>query len=638
MKSLVYLVCVLSGIVGLADSVRAEHRFRIGGCSDPCGASGCGNARGCSVCGFIGRHRMNAHGNQIVPAGYSVSSGYSEAIGGHETPISQGALSSGVCGACGAQNVAGPHIAGGYSIAPDMYSAGNAATQSIQAQNAELRSLVENMPITMYRVVLEPKYFTESKAVCTTEYQDEVRYRTKTVSRTEPVQVQDYRTKTVMIPKTGTKTIEYNVLVPETSEKTVELTETVPVWNEVPENYTVKVPKIEAVPEEYEVKVPQLRDEVFTYTVMVPQTETQTRMQTVTNAVPVTKTRTVEVCEPTTRMQTVTKDYGHWETRVEEVGVSSAMACPSNMVGSGAAVGAMYPSGGMGISVGGCGTYVNPHGGCGASSAGCGSRGCRGCGRAMRHCGGCGTCSGCGGTGGCGGCGAVVSGCGDGSAYGAVACGASIQSGISYAVPATQTVSRSVWVPNVVTEQVPVVENTTHTQEVAYTVYEQRSEQMPYECTYLVYRPETRTATRKVVDYVSEKRTRTRNVVQYVDETRTRTRRTMTYKQQTRTETIPVVSYRTEKRTKEVSYTFNVPEVQVEPFMTTRYDTVNEQVTEEYTVKVPVATTKEVQVQVCRMVPRLVAYTTTPCMDPSGLNASGNGCLGCAVPCSACQP
>ncbi len=109
--------------------------------------------------------------------------------------------------------------------------------------------------------------------------------------------------------------------------------------------------------------------------------------------------------------------------------------------------------------------------------------------------------------------------------------------------PATQTVSRRVWVPNVVTEEVSVVENVPQSQEIAYTVFEQKTEQVPYECTYLVYQPETRTGTRKVVTYTEETRTRTRKVVQYNDEVRTRTRKQLSYKQETRTQTIPVVSY-----------------------------------------------------------------------------------------------
>ena len=82
------------------------------------------------------------------------------------------------------------------------------------------------------------------------------------------------------------------------------------------------------------------------------------------------------------------------------------------------------------------------------------------------------------------------------------------------------TTTRRVWVPSVVTEEVAVVTNDVVNEEMAFTVYEQQSTQVPYECTYVVYRPETRTGTKKVVDYVMEDRTRTRKVVTYSNPSR----------------------------------------------------------------------------------------------------------------------
>ena len=133
----------------------------------------------------------------------------------------------------------------------------------------------------------------------------------------------------------------------------------------------------------------------------------------------------------------------------------------------------------------------------------------------------------------------------------------------------------------------------------------------------MVNRPEVRTGTRKVVDYATETRERMRKSVKYVDETRTRSRKEMSYTTQTKTETYPVVTYRTEKKSKEVSYTYNVPEQVVEPYQTTRYEQVAEEVVEEYTVQVQVPSMKEVQVQVCKMVPKLVPYTFNPCCAAS---------------------
>jgi len=426
--------------------------------------------------------------------------------------------------------------------------------------------------VTDYKVVMEPKYVTETRSVCVTETRNETRYRTKQVWKTVPVTETKYRTKVVNKPVTETKTIEYSVLVPVKSEKTVELTESVPVWTEVPEEYTVRVPQLVEVPETYTVKVPQLRDETFTYTVNVPHAVTEQRMRTVTNAVPVTRTRTIQVCVPQTTTKCVTKDYGHWEERVVEA--------PASSVSSG-------PGAGMGCGSrrGGCGLLGRLHG----HHRSCG---CRSCASACSSCG-----SNCGG------------GCGAGNGCGA-------------------TKTQRVWVPNVVTENVPVTTMSNQSQTVHYTVYEQRSEQIPYECTRVVYRPEQRTGTKKSVHYEDEERTRMRKVVKYTEEKRTRMRKQLTYKTVTKTETVPQVSYKTEKRTKEVSYTYNVPEYTTEAYEVTRNDRVCEEQVEEYTVCVPYVVAKEQQVQVCKMVPKLVETTVNHCCEGSAASA-GAPCGGC---------
>ena len=267
---------------------------------------------------------------------------------------------------------------------------------------------------------MQSEYTTETRVVPFTEYRDEVRYRTRTVSRQVPVEVQDYQVKTTMISSTETKTVEYSVLVPVQEERQIEVTVSVPVWNETEESYTVRVPTLVDVAEQYTVRVPQLRDEAFTYTVQVPQTQTQHRIQRVTNAVPVTKTRNIEVCRPVTRYQEVTRDLGRWEIRVEEVATSASPCAAPVFSGS--------------LSIGGCGTgttYVN-HSGCGNATYG--YSGCGGCREMVSSaCGsGCGTCKpgcGCGGrtSGACGvssgGCGATLNNfppclgpqCGDGA-------------------------------------------------------------------------------------------------------------------------------------------------------------------------------------------------------------------------------
>lgn len=197
----------------------------------------------------------------------------------------------------------------------------------------------------------------------------------------------------------------------------------------------------------------------------------------------------------------------------------------------------------------------------------------------------------------------------------------------------TTTATQKVWVPNVKTETVPVTTSVARSQEVSYTVYEQQTTQIPYECTTMEYRAETRTGTKKVVDYVDEERTRTRKEVQYNEETRTRTRKQLTYDTVTKTETVPYVTYETETKTKEVSYTYNVPEYVTEPYETTRYERVAEEQVEEYTVTVPVTVMKEEQVQVCKMVPELVEDVIYPCGGSSsvGIVGSAESVSGAAV-------
>ena len=204
------------------------------------------------------------------------------------------------CGGCSdpCANASGSVVASGSGCG----AVGVAMGSDVATRAAE--SICE--PVTTYKVVMEPTYVTETRAVAGTEMRTETRQRTKKVYTSVPVIETRYRTKTVNVAKTETKTVEYNVLVPVKSEKTVEVTESVPVWNEVSENYTVKVPTLVDIAEEYTVQVATLRDEQFTYTVNVPHPVTEEKTRTVTIAVPVTKTREVERSVPVTTMTTVT--------------------------------------------------------------------------------------------------------------------------------------------------------------------------------------------------------------------------------------------------------------------------------------------------------------------------------------------
>ena len=596
--------------LALAMANLAEAGFRCGGCSDPC------------------RPSRVAHG---FASARSCGSGYSGYSVVEASPAS--------CGEVSADGSYGMYYGAATSNAPMAGCANLQATvvvQSAPQSSSQTATMIAPQivcePITGYRTVMESTFVTETQYVNAMETKQETRTRVKKVSKSAPVTVDDFRTKTVMVPTTETKTIEYTVLVPEQSTKTVDVTVTVPVWNEVSENYTVKVPTISDVIETYNVSVPRLKDESFTYTVYVPQTETVTKVQTVTNAVPVVKTRTVQRTIPIYTTQSVSKDYGHWETVVEEVAGSSYGAAPA-MSYAAPAMSNNYGCGNAAMST----TVVS--GGCGNGLFAGRSRVC-GCASKSGRCvstpvnSACGAANGCGST--------VNSGCRSNAIInGSVMNNGTMVGGcstgmIAASAPSIATTTRRVWVPSVVTEEVSVVTNSVQNEEVAYTVYEQQSTQVPYECAYVVYRPDQRTGTKKVVEYVSEPRTRTRKVVSYTDEQRTRTRRVLSYTTQSKQESYPVVTYKTEKKSKEISFVVNVPTQSVESFQTTRYETVSEDVLEDYVVSVQVPTTKEVQVQVCKMVPKLVAYTFNPCAaSTSGYSTGGVSGCGCGVPAPA---
>lgn len=210
--------------------------------------------------------------------------------------------------------------------------------------------------------------------------------------------------------------------------------------------------------------------------------------------------------------------------------------------------------------------------------------------------------------------------CGGGSYAGcgrSVGCSACNRPQCGGCAPTTRTVCRKVWVPNCVQEEVTVVEQRQQTQQVQYLAYEQRSEQVPYDCVSVCYKPETRTATKKAVKYVSETRSRARKDVQYQDEVRTYPKKVLTFKEEKRTETYPVIRYEQQTKTKEISYTFQVPQQEVETYTVTRQDRVEEKELETYTVRVPVPVVKEVSFQVCRMVPKVVTVEINPCASGS---------------------
>jgi hypothetical protein len=174
-------------------------------------------------------------------------------------------------------------------------------------------------------------------------------------------------------------------------------------------------------------------------------------------------------------------------------------------------------------------------------------------------------------------------------------------------------VCRQVWVPNVINEEISEVVPQQQTAEVQYLVYEQHYNTVPHECVCIEYRPETRTGTKKEVVYQTEVRTRPRTIVEYVNETRVRPKKVLSFKEEERTETYPVITYQPEKRTKEVTYTVCVPESREEHYSVTRCEQVPENRIENYTERICVPVVREIEVQVCRMVPKVVSMNVCPC-------------------------
>jgi hypothetical protein len=379
-------------------------------------------------------------------------------------------------------------------------------------------------PTTELQIVLTSAPAIERRTVCATEFKDEIRSRVVTGFKTIPITEERMRISTVMTPVTETKMVEYTNMVAVQGEETKAYTIKVPAWEDVEEAYVIKVPVLKEVEEQYTVKVPVLRDVPFTYTVNIPQPVTRTVNRTVSNVVPVVKTRSVNVCVPVSRTKTVRVDRGHWENQVVQ-------------------------------------------------------------GSAGRS-------------------------------------------------PFRQVSQRRVWVPNVVSEDVTEVVQQAQTSQVEYLVYEQHYQTVPHDCVCIEYRPEQRQATKKEVAYQDEVRTRMRTEVAYQDETRTRIKKVLSFRDEERSETYPVVSFKPEKFSKEVSYTVYVPETKEETYTVTRMDQVPDHRIEEYTVRVPVPVVREVDVQVTRMVPKVVSVTVNPC-GGTGAAAAGQPVPITVVPASS---
>jgi hypothetical protein len=177
------------------------------------------------------------------------------------------------------------------------------------------------------------------------------------------------------------------------------------------------------------------------------------------------------------------------------------------------------------------------------------------------------------------------------------------------------TVCKKVWVPKLVTEQVP------------YTTHRPHYEQVPYTYTCTVMKPETHIRTVRVCDqrtemrekrdrvctYRMETRTRPVQVCDYRTEVRSRVDRVCSYRLETRSRQVPVTRYRTEMRHRDVQYTVCVPEQRTVQETVTTYRCVPEQVQQTYSVCVPYQVPKVVHHRVCHMVPKTVMVAACGC-------------------------
>ncbi len=98
------------------------------------------------------------------------------------------------------------------------------------------------------------------------------------------------------------------------------------------------------------------------------------------------------------------------------------------------------------------------------------------------------------------------------------------------------------------------------------------------------------------------------------------------YDREARTKTVRVPRCIPEKREKEVHYTAYRPETRTKTYQVTEYDCVPSQQVKTYQVMVPYVEEREVQVPVCRMVPREVTSPCSSCGYCSGRRSCASSC------------
>ena len=99
-----------------------------------------------------------------------------------------------------------------------------------------------------------------------------------------------------------------------------------------------------------------------------------------------------------------------------------------------------------------------------------------------------------------------------------------------------------------------------------------------------------------------------------------------TYRPEARTRTVRVCNYVNQPQSREVTYTVCVPQQRTQTRDVTTYRTISEQQTQQYTVMVPRTVQREVTVTVCRMVPRQVTCNVPVLVPAYGCGGFHHGC------------
>jgi hypothetical protein len=163
--------------------------------------------------------------------------------------------------------------------------------------------------------------------------------------------------------------------------------------------------------------------------------------------------------------------------------------------------------------------------------------------------------------------------------------------------PCPVTCTQKVWVPNIVET------------EVEYTTHECHKAEKSREVQVCVSKPEKKTCTRKVCEWVDEKEEYTYEVCGWKKEEKTSTRK--------------VCETTWEEVTKKVEYSQWVAKTKTVEDTVCRWECVPTKKTIKETRCVPVEVKEEVDVQVCRMVEKTIKEKV---------------CVPAAAPCNACQP